>query len=44
MIYKRLIRFLLEKRLFEIYFSDENQADEFFEWLYPKNQRKEILL
>lgn len=40
LIYKKIVRFLLKTRLLEIYFGTENEADDFFYWLYPINHRK----
>ncbi len=38
-IYKIIYRKLFEAGFIEVFFSDEEQAEKFFKWLYPDDKK-----
>ena len=42
-LYKRIVRFFVETHIARIDFSSEEEAEEFYNWLYPdKSQKREL--
>ena len=42
-LYKRIVRFFVETHIAIIDFSSEEEAEEFYNWLYPdKSQKREL--
>lgn len=44
-LYKRIVRFFVETHIARIDFSSEEEAEEFYNWLYPdKSQKRELIM